>query len=275
MKRKRFCKPLSTALLTVLCAVFLFPYYVMLAGAFKKQMALQLVPPDLNLFQNITFKNLHYILEKTNIGGWLLNSFTVSLGVALLTVFIGATAGYAFAKKGFRGKKALFALVISTMLLPRQMLLIPNYLVAMELSLTNRLIGLILTTVSPAFGIFLCRQFMQSIPGELLEAAEIDGCRELGRFARIVLPLSAPALGALGIFSFFSAWNDYLWQLIMISDKELQTVPIGIALFSQGQITNVGNQLMAASIATMPMLIIFLCFQKFFVKGITMGGVKG
>lgn len=107
---------------------------------------------------------------------------------------------------------------------------------------------------------------MESIPTELLEAAEIDGCGEIKRFVKIVLPMALPALGALGIFSFFSAWNDYLWQLIMIADKELRTTPIGIALFSQGQITNTGYQLMAAMIATLPMLLIFLACRSFLLK---------
>lgn len=178
-------------------------------------------------------------------------------------------------KKDSGGRSSFFALVIATMLLPRQMLLIPNYLVAMKLHLTNSRIGLILTTVSPAFGVFLCRQFMGSIPTELLEAAEIDGCGEIRRFIGIVLPMALPALGALGIFSFFSAWNDYLWQLIMIADKGLRTTPIGIALFSQGQITNTGYQLMAAMIATPSHADYLFKRQKFFVKGITIGGVKG
>lgn len=275
MKKLKKGNIFSLLLLAALIAIFLFPYYVMAVGAFKSQMALQLVPPDLNPFRNMILKNAAYVLQKTEIFRWLGNSVAVSLGTAVITVLIGATAGYAFGKKRFRGREIIFSLVIATMLLPRQMLLIPNYLVAMNLHLTNSRIGLILTTVSPAFGVFLCRQFMAGIPSELLEAAEIDGCTEVGKFAGIVLPMAVPALGALGIFSFFSAWNDYLWQLIMISDKSLRTVPIGIALFSQGQITNTGYQLMAAMIATLPMLLIFLACQKFFIKGITIGGVKG
>lgn len=275
MKKIKIGNVFSLLLLAALMGIFLFPYYVMAVGAFKSQMALQLVPPDLNPFRNMILKNAEYVLRKTEIFRWLGNSVTVSFGTAVITVLIGATAGYSFGKKRFRGREVIFSLVIATMLLPRQMLLIPNYLVAMNLHLTNSRIGLILTTVSPAFGVFLCRQFMSSIPSELLEAAEIDGCTEIGRFIRIVLPMALPALGALGIFSFFSAWNDYLWQLIMISDKSLRTIPIGIALFSQGQITNTGYQLMAAMIATLPMLLIFLACQKFFIKGITIGGVKG
>ena len=262
-------------LLTILVLIFLFPFYVMLVGAFKNQMALTMVPPDLNPFIRTTANNLKYVLDKSGIFQWLLNSTVMSLGVALLTAFVSGTAGYSFAKKRFRGHNVLFAVVIATMLLPRQMLLIPNYLVAMNLGLTNKMIGLILTSVSPAFGIFLCRQFMEGLPTELIEAADMDGCGEIRKFISIVVPLSAPAMGALAIFAFFSTWNDYLWQLIMIGSRPLQTVPIGIATFSQGQISNVGRQLMAAAIATLPMLIVFLLCQKAFVRGITLGGVKG
>ena len=116
---------------------------------------------------------------------------------------------------------------------------------------------------------------MEGLPTELIEAADMDGCGEIRKFISIVVPLSAPAMGALAIFAFFSTWNDYLWQLIMIGSRPLQTVPIGIATFSQGQISNVGRQLMAAAIATLPMLIVFLLCQKAFVRGITLGGVKG
>ena len=197
MKKIKKRNILSFGLLLLLIAVFLFPYYVMVVGAFKSQMALQLIPPDLNPFINLTGKNADYVWRKTEIFLWLTNSAIVSLGTAVITVLIGATAGYSFAKKKFRGKGLVFMLVIATMLLPRQMLLIPNYLVAMKLHLTNSRIGLILTTVSPAFGVFLCRQFMESIPTELLEAAEIDGCGEIKRFVKIVLPMALPALGAL------------------------------------------------------------------------------
>ena len=193
----------------------------------------------------------------------------------LITVFLSATAGYSFARKTFRGKNFFFMIVIATLILPRQMLLIPNYLVAMNLGLTNRLIGVVLTSVAPSFGIFLCRQFMQGIPSELTEAAEIDGCGEIRKFSTIIVPLSAPALGALSIFAFLGTWNDFLWQFIMIQDKTKQTVPVGISMFAQQFTQNFGFQLVAAFFATIPVLIIFLLCQKFFIKGITMGGIKG
>jgi multiple sugar transport system permease protein len=274
MKTRRV-RPASFAILLFLIIISLLPFYIMFLGAFKSNAALSLIPPDLNPFQNLILKNLIHVLEKSDIFLWLGNSFVISVGVALLTVFIGATAGYSFAKIKFPGSNILFIIVIATMILPRQVMLIPNFIIAKDLNLTNTAIGVILTTVAPSFGIFLCRQFMMSIPKELMESSEIDGCSEVKKFISVIVPLSLPALGTVGLFSFFSAYNDFLWQLIMISDKALQTVPIGIAMFAQKSISNIGYQLMAATIATIPLFIIFLYFQKFFIKGITMGGVKG
>ena len=253
----------------------LHPFYIMIVGAFKHQAALRLVPPDLNPFKDLIIANWTYVAYKSEIWHWIVNSLILGIAVAAITVFVCACAGYSFAKKDFYGKAVLFGIIIATMILPRQMLLIPNFLVAQNLNLRDSMIGLVLTTVSLPFGIFLCRQFMVSIPTELIEAAEIDGCGEIYKFVRIIVPLSLPVLGALAIFSFLSSWNDYLWQLIMISDERSFTITIGIAKFASATEKNIGRQMMAALISTVPILIIFLSFQKVFIKGITMGGVKG
>ena len=273
LRRKK--SAISIIVLVLLLSIQASPFFLMLVGAFKPNMALIVAPPDINPFDGMTIANLLHVINNSDIFTWIKNSFIISFSVALITMFIAAAAGYAFSKIKFRFSGALFAVIIATMILPKQLLLIPNYLVADSLGLTNSYIGIILTSISAPFGIFLCRQFMQNIPGELTEAAEIDGCSELGKFIRLILPMSLPALGALGIFAFFNTYNDYLWQLIMISDKKLQTVPIGIAMFAQQHVSRIGYQLMAASIATVPLLILFILCQKFFIKGITMGGVKG
>ncbi len=265
----------SSAILFILMLLMMMPFYIMIIGAFKNNSALMILPPDLNPLKNMILDNLFYVVGKSDILTWLLNSFAISLSVAVLVMFISATAGYAFAKIGFCGRGIFFAIVIATMILPKQILLIPNFLVALKLGLKDTLIGVILTSVSPPFGIFLCRQFMVNIPTELIEAAEIDGCGEVRKFSSVIVPLSWPAMGAVGIFAFFGVFSDYLWQLIMISSKTLQTVPIGIAMFAQKSVTNVGYQFMAAAIVTLPIIVIFLCCQNFFIKGVTFGGVKG
>ena len=267
--------PISVFLLITFLVVMGSPFYVMFIGGFKSNKELLMLPPDMGPFTGLVNTNLLHVVFNSEIFLWITNSFVVSISVAGGTMFIAAMAGYAFSKLDFKFKNLLFAIIIATMILPRQILLIPNFLVAMNLGLVNSLIGVILTSIVPAFGIFLCRQFMLTIPRELTEAAEIDGCSEMGKFFRIIVPISMPALGAVGIFSFFTTFNDYLWQLVMISDKNLQTVPIGIAMFMQKATANIGYQLMAASVATVPLLVIFIFCQRFFIKGITMGGVKG
>lgn len=264
----------STITLIFIILVTMFPFYIMFVGAFKKPISLVTFPIDINPFQNLTFINVKSVL-KSDIFLWLKNSIVISTLVAAGTIAVGVLGGYAFARIEFKGKKILFVLVMATMMMPKQVLLIPNYLVANELGLVNKMIGVILTSIAPAFGVFLSRQFYTSLPRELFEAAEIDGCGEVRKFFAIALPLSSSAVGTIGIFSFFGCFNDYLWQLVMISDKKIQTLPIGISMYAQSMPGNKAAQLAVALFATVPVIIIFLAFQNFFIKGATEGSVKG
>ena len=265
----------STVLLVAVILLCVFPFYVMIVGAFKPSISLITYPIDLNPFGNFTLKNVILVWQKSDILLWLKNTFIIGLAVAFLTVFASILAGYAFAKIEFRGKKILFVLVMATMMMPKQILLIPNYLVANELGLVDKMTGVILTSIAPAFGVFLSRQFISSIPGELFEAAEIDGCGEVRKFFIVTFPLSTPAMGTIGIFAFFNCFNDYLWQLVMISGKKLKTLPIGISMYAQTLPGNKAAQLAVALFATVPVVILFLACQKFFIKGATEGSVKG
>jgi multiple sugar transport system permease protein len=161
------------------------------------------------------------------------------------------------------------------MILPRQILLVPNYIVALKLHITDTLFGVVITSIAAPFGIFLCKQFMQSIPDELVEASVIDGCSQPMIFGRIIVPLSKPVMGSLAIFTFIGSWNDFLWQFILLSSKAKWTMPIAVASFVGLKTTDVGYQLAVASVSAIPMIVIFLMFQKFFVKGLTVGAVKG
>lgn len=272
---RRKISTIGTILLCLVLAVVVMPFYIMLVGAFKPNASLITIPVDLKPFVGFTLKNIKVVLEKSDILLWLKNSLVLSITVAASTAFIGITAGYAFAKIKFHGKDLFFALVMATMMMPKQMLLIPNYLVAYNLHLENTMSGVILTSIAPAFGVFLSRQFISSLPGTLFDAAEIDGCNEIAKFFRIALPLSLPSVGTVSIFAFFTCFNDYIWQLIMISDKSLKTLPIGIAFFSEQMLNNRSAQLAIALLATIPLVIIFLVGQKFFIKGVTAGAVKG
>lgn len=266
---------LSTILLIILMIFTIIPFYIMIVGSFKPAVSLVSIPIDLNPFSNLTIRNIITVLQKSEIFIWLKNSFIISLLGALITSFVSITAGYSFARINFRFKNFLFFLVMATLMMPKQVLLIPNFLVANQLHLVNTMLGVIITSIAPASGVFLCRQFISSIPRDLFEAAEIDGCGELRKFYLVNIPLSLPAIGTTMILSFFSIFNDYLWQLIMISGKNLKTLPIGVTLFAQTQLGNKAVQLATALIATIPLVILFLIFQKFFIKGNTEGAVKG
>ena len=265
----------STVLLVLLILVCMFPFYIMLVGAFKPSISLVTFPIDLNPFKNLTLKNVITVWEKSDILLWLKNTFIIGISVAFLTCLVGVMGGYAFAKIEFKGKKILFMLVMATMMMPKQILLIPNYLVANNLGLVDKMIGVILTSIAPAFGVFMSRQFITSIPRELFEAAEIDGCGEVGKFFTIVLPLSTPTIATIGIFSFFNCFNDYLWQLVMISSKKLKTLPIGISMYAQTMPGNKAAQLAVALFATVPVVVLFILCQRFFIKGATEGAIKG
>lgn len=273
--RNKKISVVDTVLLCLLMLAVVAPFYIMLVGAFKPNTSLIAVPADLLPFRDCTLKNLKTVFEKSQVFLWFKNSLLISLGVALLTALISVTAGYAFGKMRFRGKQILFMLVMATMIMPKQVLLIPNFLVANDLGLVDKMIGVILTSLSPAFGIFLCRQYVLSLPSELFDAAEIDGCDEFRKYIHVALPLTLPALGTVLIFAFFTTFNDYLWQLVMISDKNLKTLPIGVAMFAQTQLNNKAVQLALALCATVPLAVLFVACQKFFIKGATSGAVKG
>ena len=280
MRKKRTLQnkqvSISGAIIIYIIAILnLIPFFVMLIGTFKVNIDLVKYPMNLNPFENATFKNLHKVFTETDMPLWFKNSFIISITTALSTIFIGLAAGYALAKIKFRGKGLLFALVMATMMMPKQLLLVPNYLVARQLNLVNTIIGVILTSLSPAFAVFMSRQFISSLPTELFDSAEMDGCGEIRKFFTIVVPLSLPAAATIGIFSFFSTFNDYIWQLIMLTDSKKMTMPVGVAVFTSLNTGNVALQLASALVSAMPLVIIFFCCQKLFIKGATAGAVKG
>ena len=260
--------------MALLVCVVMSPLYIMAVGAFKPNIALIQMPVDLIPLRNFTLVNMEKVMA-SDVFLWLKNSALLSLSVAVSTAFIGVSAGYAFAKISFRGKRILFALVIATMLMPKAILMIPNFLVAHRLHLENTMNGVILTTIAPAFAVFLSRQTIFSIPTELFDASEIDGCGEIRKFFRLVIPLSVPTMGTVGIMAFFTSFNDYVWQMIMISEKKLRTLAVGMSYFAQLQNNNKAAQLAMALTATIPLAVLFILCQRFFIKGVTVGAIKG
>lgn len=267
----------SLLLIPVVLAMFfsLLPLYIMLVGAVKPGMALYQIPADINPFTNITFKNFQLAIKRVDMLKAFANSMIISLGTCFITVVIGMMGGYAFAKRKFRGKRIWFVILMATMMLPKQVMMIPNYMAAYNMKLTNTLVGVILTSVNVSYAIFMCKQFISSIPEELIGAARIDGCTEWRVFFHVILPLSVPVMASLFIFTFIGTWNDFVWQNIMIDSQSLQTIPLALAHLN-GDITinSLGIKMAGATISAIPMIIIFMFFQKYFIRGISDGAVK-
>ena len=206
---------------------------------------------------------------------WLINAVFMAAAAMLLTCLTAAMAGYALAKKRFRGRAILFGLIICAMALPKQVILIPLLKEMNFLKFTDTLWAVIFPTVGWPFGVFLMKQFSESIPGEILEAARVDGSSEVRTFTTIVLPMVKPGIGALAIFTFINCWNDYFMQLIMLTSGANYTMPLGVATLQAETSINMGLLMAGAAFAALPIIIVFLIFQKYFTQGITMGAVKG
>ena len=206
---------------------------------------------------------------------WFFNTILVAVLVTLGTVLIDALAAYAFAKKQFRGRDLLFGLMLATIMIPGALLLIPAFLITNELGLLNSYGGLIIPSLANVLGVFLLRQFMQTIPEELEHAARIDGCSDLGVFWRIILPLSDPALATLSIVVFTTQWNNLVWPLVVLNNKDLYTLPLGLALLRSEFQVNYGIPSAAAFLSVVPLIIGFIFLQRYFLEGLTVGAVKG
>lgn len=260
-------------LLSFFAIIFIFPFYWIITGAFKEQAATIVIPPEW-IPLSPTLQNW-IDLARSPIFRWTFNSFFIAFSTMVLVCLTSALAGYVLAKKRFPGRKLIFWLLIGAMALPKQVIMVPLFNILTQLDWIDTFRALILPAVGWPFGIFLMKQFSQTIPTELLEAAKIDGCSEVGIFKNVVIPIVKPGLGALAIFTFISSWNDYFMQLILIRSKDMQTLPLGVATQQLEFTTNYGMMMAGAALASIPMIIIFLIFQNAFTQGITIGAVKG
>ena len=266
---------IGVILLIILALLFIFPLYWIITGSFKTQQAVNsAVPVWFPTGDVVTMRNYTELFNRPALT-WLLNTVVICAGAMGLTCVSASMAGYALAKKRFVGKAFLFGLFVCAMALPKQVILIPLLKEMAFLKIHNTLWAVILPTVGWPFGVFLMKQFSEGIPGELLEAARIDGAGEARTFTQIVLPLIKPGIGALAIFTFITAWNDYFLQLIMLNDTKVLTISLGIAKLQTELSTDFGLIMAGAAAGSIPIIIIFLIFQKFFTRGITMGAVKG
>ena len=270
-------RPYKTVLLylfgVVTVALFLTPYFWMVAVSLRSTSEMMKNPGTI-LPIVWTIKNYVKVLTKSPFFTWFLNSVKITGSVTLLVLFTSSLTGYVFAKYRFPMKNTLFWLVLATMMVPAQVTMIPGFLIINAIGLYNTLYALIIPAAVSAFGIFLCRQFCEDIPDSLCEAAFIDGAGDFYIYRRIILPLLRPCLAALAIFTFLDTWNDYLGPLIMLESVKRMTLPVALSFFSD-QHTQDSNAVMAAAVLMMtPVTVLFLSFQKQFIKGITLTGVK-
>lgn len=252
--------------------ITIFPFIWMLLSAFKPESEVtQLIP---TLFpKEFTLENFSRLFESMNFGVYLRNTLVIVL-FSFIGLLLNAMAGYAFAKFRFKGKEQIFYLVLATMMIPGQVTMIPVYLILNEMNLTNTMAGIILPGLVGAFGIFLFRQFMSTIPDALLEAARMDGAGEFWIFFRIVLPLSKSIFAVQGILTFIAGWNSFLWPLIVANDDSLYTLSVGLSLLKSQYGGNYALQMAGAAFMVVPIIIIFILFQKHIIKGVTISGMK-
>ncbi len=266
-------KIFSVIILIAVVLFFLFPLYWIITGSFKNNAEITAREP-IWFPMSPTMENYMELFDNPAFL-WLFNIIFISAAAMLLTCITASLAGYALGKKRFIGRGVLFTIIICAMALPKQVIVIPLAQLMTFLNLKDTLWAVILPTVGWPFGVFLMKQFSESIPTEILEAARVDGAGELRTFASVVFPMIKPGIGALAIFTFVNTWNDYFLQLVMLITEEKWTLPLAIANMQGEMSTDYGLIMAGAALASVPIIIVFIAFQKYFTQGIAMGAVKG
>jgi multiple sugar transport system permease protein len=270
----RVTSVVSQILLSLVALLFLVPIIWMLLSALKPSAEVFTTPPTL-FGSEVKFSNFIEAWNYLPFGRFILNTLFVAGIGTLITLVASAMSGYAFARLNFRFRGGLFVLYLSTLIVPQEVIVIPMFLVMQRLGWVNSYQALILPWAFTAFGTFLLRQFFLTIPRELEEAAKIDGCGHIRILSSIIIPISAPAIAVLAVFTFISYWNSFLWPLIIINDTAKMTVPLGLDLFLGQQGQRWELLMAAATISMVPTVILVLALQKYLVRGIALSGLGG
>jgi multiple sugar transport system permease protein len=271
-RKKRISQVILAIILLIGGIAMIFPFVWMVSSSLKNAQdiyTLSLVPP------NPTLDNYTTVLQDTSYIRWFINSLIIAGITTISVAFFDSLAGYTLAKFRFPGATGIFILILSTLMVPTEMLVIPWYVMSIEMGWTDSYWGIMFPGVISAFGVFLMRQFFMGVPNDLIDAARLDGFSEFRIFWSIALPLVRPAVAALCIFTFLGNWNAYIWPLIVVRSDEMRTLPVGIAFFSSESGSAFHLIMAAASLATIPVIIIFLIFQRHIIKGIALAGLKG
>ena len=265
-------------LIVAVALVMLIPFAWMVSTAFKITPEVVKIPPTL-IPDDPTLENFPLSWNSAPFGRFYINSLIVTSVITLSVMFLASLTGFALAKYKFRGREFVFFYFLGTMIVPFEVIMIPLFYLMHQINLVDTYPGIILPSMLTAFGIFLMRQFITTIPDDLLDAARIDGCGEFWIYWNIILPLTKPAMATLLIFTFMWNWDDFLWPLVIIQSTKMQTIPLGLSMFAarfEIQAALTWNLIMAATlISIIPVIAVFLFMQKYFVKGITLSGLKG
>jgi len=275
-RRRPVSGALRHVLLIVGALIMLTPFVYMVSTSFKSQAYVLTIPPQF-VPDPATLDNYVQVLTTQNFAAYFMNSVVVSLTSTVVSVLISSMMAYAFARFRFPGRELLFRLVLVGLMVPAMMLIIPQFILAKQLGLIDSLQGLIVFYVAASISLntFLLRGFFASIPGELDDAMQVDGANAWTRYWRLVMPLSTPALATTTIFTFLATWDEFAWALTIINDPSKRTLPLAIQLFQGQNATQWGLVFAASVVAVLPVIVVFLIFQKYFVQGLTSGAVKG
>jgi multiple sugar transport system permease protein len=262
------------AALTVLAVLTLFPLAWMVSASLMAPGEASTFPPPL-LPRDATLANYRQLFASGGIDRQIFNSVLVSVGATLLSLSFNLTAGYAFAKLRFAGRERVFKGLLGALVIPAQVTMMPLFLMLKEMGLVNTMPGALVPWLASVFGIFLVRQYALAIPDELIEAARMDGAGEGRIFVSVVLPLLKPVIVTLTVLTFLGAWNDFMWPLIVLTDRDLQTLPVALAGLSREHVQDTELMMAGAVITVLPVLALFLLLQRHYMQGLLMGSVKG
>ncbi len=272
--KKKTNNTLVYIILTGITVLMLTPFIWMVLSSFKTLD--QIFSYPVTLFpETISLENFTTIFTKYKFANALWNSAFIAVTFTICSVFFCSLGGYAFAKYDFKGKKILFTILISSMMIPFEVTMVPMYALFNNFGWIDKHIGLIIPGLANAFGIFFMRQYMTGLSSEIIESGRIDGCGEFSIFMRLILPITRPAIASLAIMFFMNSWNSFLWPMIVLKSQDMLTVAVAIRAFNQGMRTPYHLIMAGSVVSIIPLLIIFLAFQKEFIAGITSGSVKG
>jgi len=272
--RDRVARLMLHLVLLIGLVVMVGPFLWMLLSAFKSEAEVRQVPPTWWPV-DATVENFVRLFDRLDFPTYFTNSVVVAAAVTVGNLILCSAAGYALAKLRFPGQRLLLGVVLGTVMVPGMVTFVPLFVLVSKLGMTNSYAGLVLPFLAGAFGVFFMRQFMLSIPDELIESARLDGASELRIFLQIVMPLCRPALATLGILTFLGSWNNFLWPLVVATTEDKYTLPVALALYSVGQNNTEYGLLLAGSVVVvMPVLIVFVILQRHFVRGVATTGLK-